>query len=136
MRWPLEDEIRWIEWRLAELAHGEWRVPVTPLDCRIWLVHRRDGKSYADIARAEYPRHWKKDEGKRGNQKVISLVRRSVDRVEHYFNDPARHWTRAEKEELARIVNAGSLGLTPIFFEANPALSRKKRTRPKWTKGN
>ncbi len=131
MRWPLEDEIRWIEWRLAELAHGEWTVPVTPLDCRNWLAHRRDGKSYAEIARAEYPRHWEKGKGKRGNQKIISLVRRSVDRVEQYFNDPSRHWTHAEKEELARIVNAGTPGLTPIFIETKSPVSHRNRRRTK-----
>ena len=135
MRWPLQDEIRWIEWRFIELQHGEWTVPATPLDCRIWLSHRRDAKSYADIARAEYPRHWEKGKGKRGNQKIISLVRRAVNRVEQYFNDPSRHWTRADREEVARLVNAGTLGQTPIFIESKTSQprSRKNRRRTKET---
>ncbi len=104
---------------------------MTPLDCRIWLAHRRDEKSYADVARAEYPRRWEKGKGKRGNQKIISLIRRSVNRVEQYFNEPTRHWARAEKDELARIVQAGALGLTPIFVETRSPDSRKSSRRTK-----
>ena len=111
MRWPLEDEIRWIEWRLLELEHGEsCNAPLTAVDCRIWLSHKRDGKSYTEIARLEYPRYWEGSTGKRGNQKTISLVRRTVNRVEQYLIDPNRKLRRSEKEELSLLLEVVSLG--------------------------
>src|SRR6266849_4751734 len=81
MTWQREDYIRWIEWRLRELERGKpCTAPLTVQDCRIWLAHERDKKSLAEIARAEYPRYWDVSRGKRGNQQVISLVRRTVER--------------------------------------------------------
>ena len=82
MTWPREDCIRWIEWRLRELEGGKpCTAPLTAQDCRIWLAHERDKKSLGEIARAEYPRYWDVSRGKRGNQQIISLVRRTVERV-------------------------------------------------------
>jgi hypothetical protein len=131
MRWPLEDEIRWIEWRLRELELGEpCSAPLTVLDCRVWLAHKRDGKSYVEIARLEYPQYWDANKGKRGkNQRIMSLVRRIVNRVEQYLIEPTRHWKRSQIEELAQIVRGGSLG-SPIFVERS-ARESKLRSVPK-----
>jgi hypothetical protein len=132
MRWPLEDEIRWIEWRLRELERGDpCTAPLTAFDCRVWLAHKRDGKSYGGTARSEYPGYWKKGNGKRGNQKIISLVRRTVDRVERYLIDPTRHWTRAERQELADVLRVGSPGIVPIFVESS---SPDSRAMPRYRK--
>ena len=133
MRWPLEDEIRWIERRLRELEKGEpCNAPLTALDCRIWLAYKRDRKSYADIARAEYKHSWDARTGKRGkNQAVISLVRRTVNRVEQYLTDPTRKWKPSEREEFARIYHALSLGAVPIYVERSSSDSTESKTSPK-----
>jgi hypothetical protein len=116
MRWPPDDEIRWIEWRLRELEGGEpCTAPLTALDCRIWLAYKRDKKSYADIARAEYPHHWDASEGKRGNQKILSLVRRTVGRVERYLTYPNGKPRKSGGGNLAQVTLSG-LGM-PLFIE-------------------
>ena len=133
MRWPLEDEIRWIEWRLLELVRGEpCSAPLTALDCRVWLAHKRSGKSYAEIARSEYPQFWDANKGKRGkNQKIISLVRRTVNRVEQYMIHPTRHWKSSEIEEFAQLIRTCSFGVVPIFVETNLPAFGETRAQPK-----
>ena len=131
MRWPLEDEIRWIECRLMELEGGEpCCAPLTALDCRVWLAHKRDGKSYTEISRVEYPQYWDVQKGKRGrkNQKIISEVRRIVNRVQRHLIDPTGPWKRSEQEQFARIACASSFGAVTILHEPSRRLSRKKGT--------
>jgi hypothetical protein len=116
MRWPLQDEIRWIEWRLRELERGApCSAPLTPQDCRVWLAHKKHEKSYAEIARTEYPQYWDASEGKRGNQKILSLVRRTVGRVEQYLTHPNGKRRKSGGANLAQVALTG-LGM-PLFIE-------------------
>jgi hypothetical protein len=115
MRWPLDDEIRWIEWRLRELEQGKpCSAPLTRQDCRIWLANKRDKKSYAEIARAEYPHYWDTNKGKRANQQAYSLVRRTVQRVETYLMHPNRKFRSSEQRQLAQALFGASLGGIPM----------------------
>lgn len=109
---------RGIPHRLLELERGEeCAAPLTPIDCRIWLANKREGKSHAEIARKAYQRLLNDGKGRRGNQKAISLVRRTVRRVEQYLVDPSRHWSRSKREEFARLYQALSFGAVPIYIE-------------------
>ena len=129
MRWPLDDEIRWIEWRLRELEKGKaCSAPLTLQDCHVWLAHKRDGKSYADIARAQYPQFWDTNKGKRGNQKIISLVRRTVDRVEQYLTHPNRKHRNSKPRQLADVV-LSSFGVVPIYVETRSPARGKTRSK-------
>ena len=134
MTWPREDYIRWIEWRLRELERGKpCTAPLTAQDCRIWLAHERDKKSLAEIARAEYPRYWDVSRGKRGNQQVISLVRRTVERVEKYLTSPNRRRRRSEEKDLADVILAASYGGLPIVLKtpSSPdAVAKRVRSKP------
>jgi len=95
--WTKEDYIRFVEWRVRAFevsrANEEKGIPpespdhpLSELDLRIWLAQVRDGRSLSQIARKEYPRAWKTNTGKRGNQRAISRVRNSVTRVEKFLN--------------------------------------------------
>lgn len=89
--WPLDDYIRWIEWRLRELERGIANgCPCSAQDLRIWLTRERDKKSLAEIARLEYRHYWLDGKEKRRNQAAISVVRRAVERVERYLNRSPR----------------------------------------------
>ena len=104
--------------------------PLTLQDCHVWLAHKRDGKSYADIARAEYPQFWDTNKGKRGNQKIISVVRRTVDRVEQYLTHPNRKRRNSEPRQLTDVV-LSSFGMVPIYVERRSSAKVKTQLKQK-----
>lgn len=120
--WPEEDLIRWVEWRVRgfEVAREKQKKgypseepdhPLSELDLRIWLTKVRDGKSLTEIAKKEYPKAWKKNTGKRGNQLAISRVRNAIDRVEKFLNRGGKgfkypkSWQKAIDSALAILLS-------------------------------
>jgi hypothetical protein len=85
MRWPKEDEIRWVEWELRRARHGaDWEksaIGEYPLDLEVWLAKERDKQSWKEIGDRCYSKNMK-PEARR------SEARRGYDRVERYLDNP------------------------------------------------
>ena len=88
VRWPLEDEIRWVEWELLRARHGadEERslspIGDRPLDLEVWLAKARDGQSWKVIGDRHFARTRTKKEARRSD------ARRAYERVELYLKNP------------------------------------------------
>ena len=110
--WPNNDLINWVRWRIRafEVARENTKKgimsdspdhPLSELDLRIWLASQQERKSLSVIAQEIYPREWKKNEGRRGNQSSVSRIRRSVARVEKYLNRGEPDFYRTKKQQRA-----------------------------------
>ena len=86
--WSDGDYIQFCETRLldSETELKEWGYGFGHQDLDIWLSSQRDKKSWAEIARAKFPRFWNPDTGRDANHRAISLVRRAFDRVNKFLN--------------------------------------------------
>jgi hypothetical protein len=88
IRWPREDEIRWVEWELLRsrhaASHEKSLSPLAdrPLDLQVWLAKARDKKSWNEIGELYFAKARTKREARR------SEARRSYDRVELYLKEP------------------------------------------------
>lgn len=84
MRWPKEDEIRWVEHELRRARYGaDWEksaIAERPVDLEVWLAKARDKKSWKEIGDSYFPKS--KLEARR------SEARRAYDRVERYLENP------------------------------------------------
>ena len=85
VRWPKEDEIRWVEYELLRARHGSERekspIADNPAELEVWLAKKRDNQSWKQIGDRVYPKRMK-PEARR------SEARRAYDRVERYLKDP------------------------------------------------
>lgn len=86
MRWPQDDEIRWVEYELARAKHGaDWeKSPIghETQALEIWLAKVRDKKSWKEIGDQYYSKARRKREARR------SEARRAYERVERYLGNP------------------------------------------------
>ncbi len=84
MRWPKEDEIRWVEHELRRARFGaKWeKSPLSdsPVGLEVWLAKAREKKSWKEIGDSFFPKL--KLEARR------SEARRAYDRVERYLENP------------------------------------------------
>ena len=84
MRWPKEDEIRWVEHEFRRARYGaDWEksaIAERPVDLEIWLAKERDKKSWKEIGDFYFPKS--KLEARR------SEARRAYARVERYMKNP------------------------------------------------
>jgi len=84
MRWPREDEIRWVEHELRRARFGaDWEksaVAERPADLEVWLAKVRDKQSWKQIGDSFFSKS--KREARR------SESRRAYDRVERYLENP------------------------------------------------
>jgi hypothetical protein len=102
-RWPIDDEIRWVEQRLRErllLRDGLFRQEVaarleTSLgsipkaeELQVWLYREKRGLSWTKVAHEMFP--WTKGMSARLISDAISQVRRDHRRVERVFSARAR----------------------------------------------
>ena len=85
MRWPKEEEVRWVEWELRRARHGaDWEksaIAEHPVELEVWLAKERDKQSWKQIGDRLYSRRMR-PEARR------SEARRAYDRVERYLKDP------------------------------------------------
>ena len=85
IRWPKEDEVRWVDWELRRSRHGaEWEKSAIAHDqvgLEVWLAKVRDGQSWKQIGDRFYSKRMK-PEARR------SEARRAYDRVERYLANP------------------------------------------------
>ena len=80
-RFPLPDEIRWVEYELRSAENGDTGSPLRerPVDLRIWLARTRDKQTWRDIGDKFF--RTAKVEARR------SEARRAYDRVERLRED-------------------------------------------------
>jgi hypothetical protein len=85
IRWPKEDEVRWVDWELRRARHGaEWEKSAIAHDqigLEVWLAKVRDQESWKQIGDRFYSKSMK-PEARR------SEARRAYDRVERYLDNP------------------------------------------------
>jgi hypothetical protein len=88
VRWPREDEIRWVEWELLRARHGADEdkslsaIADRPLDLEVWLAKAKENKSWKEIGELYFARARTKREARR------SEARRAYERVELYLKKP------------------------------------------------
>jgi hypothetical protein len=88
VRWPREDEIRWVEWELLRARHaGDQEkslspIAESPLDLEVWLAKARDKKSWKEIGDIYFSKPRTRGEARR------SEARRACERVERYLRNP------------------------------------------------
>jgi hypothetical protein len=142
--WSKEDYIRWCEWRLRDSGE-EYQAEgygFSHQDLRVWLLRERDEKSLSDIAQIEFARFWKKKCGKRENQRVISLVRRSFNRVNKFLNQGGEGFIYADKRKSALRQEALAVymltGRAPIIIpgEVKNRKAIRRRTKQRKPKGS
>jgi hypothetical protein len=93
--WPKKDKVNWVEWELRRARHGGG--PVThladqPVDLEVWLAKERDGKSWREIADAQFPK-LKTEAGR-------SEARRSHVRVQDYLEN---RWVESQDQKTTRL---------------------------------
>ncbi len=85
IRWPRENEIKWVEHELLRAKHGaDWEksaIADQPRDLEIWLAKTKDKKSWKEIGDLYF--------SKRLRPEARRLAgRRAYKRVERYLDDP------------------------------------------------
>lgn len=125
--WPEKDLISWVEWHVQAFEAARERAakgheldepehPLAELDMRIWLASKRDKKSLSVIAKQEYPKAWKQETGRRGNQRAISRIRHAIERVENFLNrgkpdfGGPKKWQKKVDAELRDFFNGRPFG--------------------------
>ncbi len=103
IRWPLKDEIAWMEERLREQEDPECsryvprHVPKAE-DIKVWLARKRDKKSWGAIAKEILGADENNLEAK------LSLARRAYERVERYWTTPkSDDWKKKIPLELRHL---------------------------------
>src|SRR2546422_11121861 len=118
MRWPKEDRIRWVEWRLRERIAKESGRSDRDLDAekvpdrislQVWLAKERDGLSWQQIVIKYFPQyaeHEKRLAGMSKARRVYMLVERALE--------------PKKKESVRRILDSriqSLFGCTPEQFK-------------------
>lgn len=123
MRWPKEDEVRWVEWELQRARFGaDWErsaIAERPVDLEVWLAKTRDKKSWKEIGDSYFPKL--KREARR------SEARRAHDRVERYLKNPnAREFQSYRLNQLIQ----QTFGISAQDFRTFILKGHLPRTRP------
>ena len=135
--WPLDDCIRWIEWRVRELTikngqyvdeRGKWlleekgaggrkfRPGDQVADYAVWLLKLRDGLSWHQIAYRFFPSATEKD-----IEKYESKVRRIYSRVDRGHPGSSKFEPPQLSEYDKIVLQAIMSGVIPIYLSHPPA---------------
>jgi hypothetical protein len=135
--WPVEDCIRWVEWRIRELTirsgkyvdeRGRWLLEEKAVggrklvpgdkvaDYAVWLLKLRDGLSWHQIAYRFFPSAPEKDV-----EKYELRVRRMYGRVERNHPGSRVFKPRRISQEDKLLLHSVMLGVTPLYISAPSA---------------
>jgi len=130
--WPLDDRIRWVEWRVRELTikkgqyvdqRGRWLLEEKAAggrkfvlsdkvaDYAVWLLKVRDGLSWHQIAYRFFPGA---TEGE--IEKHESKVRRAFARVEKHHPGSEAYVPQKLSERDEMLLEAVMLGVIPVYI--------------------
>jgi hypothetical protein len=134
--WPVEDCIRWVEWRIRELTirrgkyvdeRGRWLLEEKAAggrklvlgdkvaDYAVWLLKVRDGLSWHQLAYRFFPHATEENIGK-----YKLKVRRARDRVESNHRGSKKFNARPLSRQDKLLLQAVMLGVTPVYISAMP----------------
>lgn len=133
--WPLDDCIRWIEWRVRELTiksgvyfdeRGRWLIEQTAMggrklalgdevaDYAVWLLKARDGLSWHQIAYRFFP-----TANETEIEKCESRVRRAYARVEKHHPGSEAYVPEKRSERDEMLLDAVMIGVIPIYVSSS-----------------
>lgn len=134
--WPLDDRIRWVEWRVRELTikdghytneRGRWLLEEKAAggnrfvlgdeiaDYAVWLLKVRDTLSWHQIAYRFFPGATEAE-----IEKYESKVRRAYTRVEKHHPGSEAYVPEKLSEHDEVLLQAVMLGVIPVYVSNSP----------------